>query len=41
MNKELLNMLIETPSPSGGEYVLQRKLKEYMKEYSDLQLSIS
>ena len=39
MNKELLKMLIETPSPSGGEYILQRKIKEYMKEYSDLQIT--
>lgn len=39
MNKELLKDIISTPSPSGEEYLLQRKIKEYMKEFVDLQIS--
>lgn len=39
MNKEFLKEIINTPSPSGQEYILQRKIKSYMKEYVDCQLS--
>lgn len=39
MDKKFLKEIINTPSPSGGEYILQRKIKEYMKEYSDNQIS--
>lgn len=39
MNKELLKEIISTPSPSGREYLLQRKIKKYMKEFVDEQIS--
>ena len=32
MDKKFLKEIINTPSPSGGEYILQRKIKEYMKK---------
>ena len=39
MNKEFLKEIISTPSPSGREYVLQRKIKKHMKEFVDEQIS--
>ena len=39
MKKEILKELINCSSPSGGEYLLQRKIKEYTKDYVDLQIT--
>lgn len=34
MNKQFLFEMLKTPSPSGGEINLQKKIMEYTKEYS-------
>ena len=39
MNKKWLNEILNTPSPSGSEYILQRKIKQYMSEYVDEQIT--
>ena len=39
MNKDFLKEIINTPSPSGKEYILQRKIKKHMSEYVDKQIS--
>lgn len=39
MDKIFLNEIINTPSPSGREYILQRKIKEYMKGHCDKQIT--
>ena len=39
MDREFLREMINTPSPSGREYNLQRKIKKYMQEFVDLQIS--
>ena len=39
MNKKWLNEILNTPSPSGSEYILQRKIKQYMSEYVEEQIT--
>lgn len=39
MNKEILREILNTPSPSGREDILQRKIKEYMKDKVDNQIT--
>ena len=39
MDKKWLNEILNTPSPSGSEYILQRKIKQYMSEYVDEQIT--
>lgn len=39
MDKKWLNEILNTPSPSGSEYILQRKIKQYMNEYVDKQIT--
>ena len=36
MNKEFLFEMLETPSPSGDEFALQRKVMEYTQEFADI-----
>ena len=35
MNKDFLYEMIQTPSPSGAEFDLQKKIIHYMKETVD------
>lgn len=39
MDKKWLNEILNTPSPSGSEYILQRKIKQYMSEYVEEQIT--
>lgn len=39
MDKGFLKEIINTPSPSGKEFLLQRKIKDQMKGIADLQIS--
>ena len=39
MEKKWLNEILNTPSPSGSEYILQRKIKQYMSEYVEEQIT--
>ena len=38
MDKKILKEIINTPSPSGKEYILQRKIKNYMSDFVDKQI---
>ena len=35
MDKKFLFEMLNTPSPSGNEFLLQKKIKERMSEYVD------
>ena len=39
MDKKWLNEILNTPSPSGSEYILQRKIKQYMSKYVEKQIT--